>query len=136
MASTPERTAVVGTSYDDRPLGKVKTSTAAVFALIFGFSALICWWFPFLAIPFGLIAIVLGVVGLRNGALPHITGRGVASAGLVLGLLGIGLGIAAIIGAANFLNDNSIDQLENRLNDLRNEIPTAIPSVDVDVEAS
>ena len=116
---------------DDRRPIPSKTSAAAVFALVFGLSSLFCALALFLAplaVLFGIIALVLGVVGLGKARLPDVTGRGVAIGGLVLGVLGLLLGIALIAGAASFLsNDANLDRIETQLQDLRDEIPTEVP---------
>lgn len=116
---------------DDRHLPHAKTSAAAVFALVFGLSALFCALALFLAplaVLFGLIALVLGVVGLSKARRPAVTGRGVAIGGLVLGVLGLLLGIGLIAGVASFLsNEANLNRIESQLQNLRDEIPTEVP---------
>lgn len=109
-----------------------KTSAAAVFALVFGLSALFCALALILsplAILFGIIGLILGIVGMKKGALPDVTGRGVAISGLVLSVLGLLLGIIIVAGAATFLsNSENMDRIEQRLEDLRSDFPTEIPT--------
>ena len=116
---------------------KAKTSAAAVFALIFGLSSLIVAALVVLApiaIVLGLIALILGFVGIRKGKAnldddTIVTGRGVAIGGLVLGLLGLLLSIAVIIGAAAFFTERAnLDRLERGLQELQQEIPTELPT--------
>lgn len=112
--------------------GKHKTSAAAVFALIFGFSALLCAVAIVLspvAILFGALALVLGVIGISKAGLPGVTGKGVAIGGLVLGLIGLLLGVAVVVGAASFLsNEANLDRIESQLDRVRDNIPTELPS--------
>jgi hypothetical protein len=106
-----------------------KTSAAAAFALVFGLSALFCALTGILspfAVLFGLIGIVLGVVGMKKAKLPGVTGRGVAIGGLVTAVLGLLLGAAVIAGAAALVNDDAqLDRLENRIEQLRQDAPSA-----------
>ena len=107
---------------------KHKTSAAAVFALVFGLAALFCALTAILsplAVLFGLIGLVLGAVGLRKARRPGVTGKGVAVGGLVMSLLGLLLGAAVIAGLSVLINDEArLDQLQSRLDDLRNDLPT------------
>lgn len=116
---------------EDHDLTELKTSTAAVFALVFGLSALLCALTLILsplAVIFGLIGIILGFVGLSKAKLPLVTGRGVAIGGLVMSVLGLILGGALIAGTATFLsNEDNIQRIEDRLQDIRNEFPTEVP---------
>lgn len=59
-----------------------QTSGAAVASLIFGILGCI----PFVT---GLLAIVLGIVGMRTTKDPKYTGRGMAVAGLILGIISL-----------------------------------------------
>ncbi len=109
-----------------------KTSTAAAFSLVFGlsalFTALLALLAP-LAVVFGIIGIILGVVGLKKAKLIDVTGRGVAIGGLVLSVLGLLLGAALLIGATIFVNNGGLDSLEERIDDIRGDIPTELPDV-------
>lgn len=109
-----------------------KTSAAAVFALVFGLSALFCALALILsplAILFGIVGLILGIVGLRKASLPEVTGKGVAIGGLVLSALGLLLGIVIVVGAATFLSsEENIQRIEDQLRELRSELPTTLPS--------
>ena len=59
-----------------------RTSVAAILSLIFGLLGCI----PFLT---GLVALVLGIVGIKRTGDPMVTGRGMAIAGVVLGALSL-----------------------------------------------
>ena len=108
-----------------------KTSTAAVFSLVFGlsalFSALLGLLAP-LAVVFSIIGLILGFIGLGKAKLPGVTGRGVAIGGIVLSVLGLLIGVALLIGATILVDNIGADGLESRLQDLRDAIPTELPS--------
>ncbi len=65
------------------PTTSTRTSKAAVASLITGIIGLP---FPYL---FSIPALVLGIIGLRKTKDPHITGKGMAIAGITLGAVGI-----------------------------------------------
>lgn len=120
-----------GAGLRQRPV-KAKTSSAAVFALVFGLSALICALTLFLvpfAILFGIIAVILGIVGLMKAGEPHVTGRGVAAGGLILALLGLALSGALIVSSIAYLNDpGNLQRLQNQIADLQREIQRSVPN--------
>ena len=107
---------------------KIKTSAAAVFALVFGLAALFCALTAILspaAVLFGVIGIVLAIAGLKMAKRPGVTGKGVAIGGLVTALLGLLIGGAVIGGLSALVNDDRrLDQLQNQLDELRQDIPT------------
>jgi hypothetical protein len=133
MAGThdePHRTTDTTVRHDDgrRVVGHAKTSAAATFALVFGLAALFCALTAILspaAVVFGLIGIVLGIVGLKMAKRPGVTGKGVATGGLVTAILGLLLGGAVLAGAAVLVNDEQrLDQLQNEIEDLRDDLPS------------
>ena len=105
-----------------------KTSAAAVFALVFGLAALFCALTGILspaAVLFGILGIVLGVVGLKMAKRVGVTGKGVAIGGLVTAVLGLLLGGAVIGGLAALVNDDrQLDRLQNQIDDLRTDVPS------------
>lgn len=115
---------------DERGLGvrHAKTSAAAVFSLVFGLAALFCALTAILspaAVLFGLIGIVLGIVGLKMAKRPGVTGKGVAIGGLVTAVLGLLLGAAVIAGASVLVNDEQrLDQLQTEIEELRQDLPS------------
>ena len=130
-----------GTSHTIRPTGTDrpvdthatqglhhKTSAAAVFALVFGLSALFCALTGLLApaaVLFGLIGIVLGVVGLKMSKRPGVHGHGVAVGGLVTAVLGLLLGGLVIAGAAALVNsDSQLDRISDKIDQLRDDVPS------------
>ena len=117
---TGTRTEVAGTH--------AKTSAAAVFALVFGLASLFCALTAILspaAVVFGLIGIVLGIVGLKMSKRIGVTGKGVAIGGLVTAVLGLLLGGAVIAGLSALVNDEQrLDQLQNQIEQLRTDVPS------------
>ncbi|HWG94947.1 MAG TPA: DUF4190 domain-containing protein [Mycobacteriales bacterium] len=104
-----------------------KTSAGAAFALVFGLASLFCALTGILApaaILFGLIGIVLGIAGRKMAGRPGVTGRGVATGGLVTAVLGLLLGLAVAIGLAVYVNDQGLDGIQQRLDDARTSLPT------------
>ena len=74
---------------------------------------------------FGIIGIVLGVVGLKMAKRVGVTGKGVAVGGLVTAVLGLLLGGAVIGGLSALVNDEQrLDQLQNQIDDLRDQVPS------------
>ena len=128
-----------GSERGAQPLGDLvedgKTSAAATFSLVFGLSALFTALLAFLAplaLVFGIIGLILGIVGMRKAKEHGVTGKGVAIGGLILSLLGLLLSIALLVGATFFVAQGGLDTLEQRINDLRGEIPSELPEVDVE----
>ena len=105
-----------------------KTSAAAVFSLVFGLAALFCALTAILspaAVLFGLIGLVLGIVGLKMAKRVGVTGKGVAIGGLVTAVLGLLLGGAVIGGLSALVNDEQrLDQLQNQIDELRTDVPS------------
>jgi hypothetical protein len=61
----------------------------AIASLILGILACVTFCFPPLAGVLGVVAIILGIIAIQKP-----TGGGMGKAGMVLGIIGIGLGIA------------------------------------------
>ena len=95
---------------------------------MFGLAALFCALTAILApaaVVFGLIGLILGVVGLKMARRVGVTGKGVAIGGLVTAVLGLLLGLAVMAGAAVFVNDEArLDQLQTWIDDARGNIPS------------
>ncbi|MCW2668004.1 MAG: hypothetical protein JWN57_2966 [Frankiales bacterium] len=107
---------------------KHKTSAAAVFALVFGLAALFCALTAILspaAVLFGIIGIVLGLVGLAMAKRPGVHGRGVAIGGLVTAILGLLLGGAVLAGLAAVVNnEGALNRISDQVDQLRDDIPS------------
>ena len=111
-----------------RPARPAKTSAAAVFGLVFGLAALFCALTGILspaAILFGLIGLVLAVVGLKMAKRVGVTGKGVAIGGLVTSLLGLVLGGVVLAGLTAVVNnEQQLDRIQNYIDDARAELPS------------
>ena len=105
-----------------------KTSAAAVFSLVFGLSALFCALTGILApvaVVFGLLGLVLAIAGFKMTKRTGVTGKGVATGGLITALLGLLLGGAVLAGAAVLVNDEQrLDQLQGLIDDARANLPS------------
>ena len=109
---------------------RARTSVAAVFSLVFGLLGALAAPTGLLApvaVLFGVVGLVLAVVGMRAGRKPLTTGRGVAIGGLVLSLVALVLGIAALVGLASVVSDNPqiLDRITGFLTEVRARIPGA-----------
>lgn len=109
-------------------LASAKTSATATFGLVFGLSALFCALTAILApaaVVFGLIGLVLSIVGIKKGKLPHVTGHKLAIGGLVTSILGLLLGGAVLAGAAAIVNNQgALDRISTQVDDLREQVPS------------
>jgi hypothetical protein len=112
----------------DRAVARAKTSAGATFALVFGLASLFCALTAVLApaaVLFGLIGLVLGVVGMKMAKRPHVTGRGVAIGGLVTAVLGLLLGAGVLAGLAVAVNSESaLNRISSGIENLRSSVPS------------
>lgn len=127
-APAPAPARPTGTDSRPAPTGAIKTSAAAVFALVFGLAALFCALTAILspvAVVFGILGIILGIVGLKMTKRPGITGHGVAVGGLVTAILGLLLGGAVLGGLAALVNsDSQLDRITNQIDKLKDDVPS------------
>jgi hypothetical protein len=111
-----------------------KTSAAAAFSLVFGLAALFCaltFILSPVAVLFGLIGLVLGIIGLKKAKLVGVTGRGVAIGGLVTAVLGLLLGGAIVAGSAAFLSDEGrVGELRTQIDDFIDDAPSTGEVID------
>lgn len=109
-------------------LATAKTSAAATFGLVFGLSALFCALTAILApaaVVFGLLGLVLSIVGIKKGKLPHVTGHKLALGGLVTALLGLLIGGAVLAGAAALVNDEgALNRISTQVEELKAQLPS------------
>ncbi len=109
-------------------LASAKTSATATFGLVFGLSALFCALTAILApaaVVFGLIGLILSIVGIKKGKLPHVTGHKLAIGGLVTSILGLLIGGAVLAGAAAIVNnEGALDRISTQVDNLREQVPS------------
>lgn len=112
--------------YEER-IKPAKTSAAAAFALVFGVSALLSVLTVIvgpLGVVLALIGIVLGVIGIRNARRVGVTGKGVATGGLVLSVVALLIAAAVAAGVTMFINDDqAVNRLEQQVQNLRDRLP-------------
>ena len=122
------RTRAVDPVVEARPARPAKTSAAAVFGLVFGLAALFCALTGILApaaVVFGIIGLVLTVVGMKMARRIGITGKGVAIGGLITSLVGIVLGGVVLAGVTAVVNNQKqLDRVQRYLDDARSEMPS------------
>jgi len=80
--------------------------TAALVLGILGFLAAITLIFFFFGIIFGIVAIVLGLIGRGRAKRGEATNKGAATAGLITGILALILGIAVPVIVATVFDDD------------------------------
>lgn len=119
---------VVPREVADAGIRHLKTSAAAAFALVFGvaalFSALTAVLAP-VAIVLAVVGIVLAVVGRKMSRKPGITGRTVATGGLVTSVLALLVGLAVVAGASVLVNnDTYLNKVTNKIDKLKTSVPS------------
>lgn len=112
------------------PTGPTKTNGLALTALIVGIAALVLCWVPVLGLLLGIVAVILGILGMKKAS--DGGGKGLAIGGLATGALALLIGLfvtVTVLFLANAVDDNLNDvdwdelneQLEEDLQDLENE---------------
>lgn len=89
----------------------------ATAALVLGILALITSWTVIGGVFLGLLAVILGFLGLRKARRGLATGRGRAIAGIILGLLSIAISVALIAVGVSILNSEEAQNLQDCLRD-------------------
>lgn len=111
--------------------GHAKTSTAAVFGLVFGLSSLLSALTGLLAplaIVLGIIGIILAGVGLHMSKKPLVTGHGTAVGAMILAIIGTLIGAVLVAGVVTVLNNQSaVNRIEKQLEHAKNNLPTQLP---------
>lgn len=79
--------------------GATRTDGLCVAGMVLGIIGLVLFWIPYLAIPCGILGIILGSIGIKNVQNePQLkTGQGMGVAGLVTGILALVGGIVMIV---------------------------------------
>ena len=72
---------------------KPATNGLGVAALVIGIVGIVCFWIPFLGLLLGIVAVVLGILGVRKKNSPS----GTSIAGLILGIFATLAGIVVLI---------------------------------------
>lgn len=94
------------------PVGSPKNGLG-VAALVLGILALLTSFTVLGGVLFGLLAIVLGLVGRGRAKRGEATNGGMALAGVILGVLGLLISVALIALGASFLNSDSGKELQD-----------------------
>ena len=122
------RTRAADPVVEARPARPAKTSAAAVFGLVFGLAALFCALTGILApaaVVFGIIGVVLAVVGVKMAKRIGVTGKGVAIGGIVTSLVGLVLGGVVLAGITAVVNNQQqLDRVQRYIDDARNNLPS------------
>lgn len=79
------------------PAGTGTNNTMGLVALITGILSIVTCWCPFLGLPLGVVGAVTGYLGKQKVDRGEANNRGVAQAGFITGLVGLGLGVIGII---------------------------------------
>lgn len=99
-----------------------KKNGAATAALVLGIVSIALFFIPYLAIPCGIVAIILGVVAKNKiKADPDLANSsGAATGGLITGIIGTIIGIILIVIALMFVSTvaSNMDNWEDAMNDL------------------
>lgn len=82
-------------------------------ALVLGILALVTSWTVFGGVVLGIVAIVFGIVGRGRARRGEATNNGSATAGLVLGTIGLLLSVALVVFGVSVLNSSSGKQLRD-----------------------
>jgi predicted RNA-binding Zn-ribbon protein involved in translation (DUF1610 family) len=80
---------VIGGASAYQPTGYAPTAGSSVASLVLGIVGLLTFCFWFITLPCSLLAVGLGIVGIRASRSGQYRGEGMAIAGLVLGALGL-----------------------------------------------
>jgi hypothetical protein len=129
-ATTPAPTSTSSSTTTTGPgaPAAAKTSAAAVFGLVFGLASLFCALTGILApaaVVFGLIGLVVAIAGRKMAQRPGVTGKGVATGGLVTAVIGLLLGAAVLAGLAAVVNDQgALDRISRYVDNAKQDLPS------------
>jgi hypothetical protein len=94
MPDQPPPSPWVSQQPTDGPIGPVRRSAVAVAALVFGVLSIPLALTVYLGALTGVLGVLLGLIGLFRTRGGRVTGRGMAVAGLVAGLVGVVLAVS------------------------------------------
>jgi hypothetical protein len=99
-----------------------KTNALALTALIVGVVGLFLCWIPFLGVLIGVVAVVLGFLGIRKAA--EVGGKGLAIGGIVAGGLTLLIGLIFTVITLFVVStvDDNIDDLDRFNEELQQEL--------------
>lgn len=95
--------------------GAAPRNGLGIAALILGLLALFTSWTVVGGIVFGLLAIILGVIGRGRAKRGEANNGGLALAGVILGALGLLISVGLIALGASLLNSDSVQNLQECL---------------------
>jgi hypothetical protein len=104
-----------------------QSNGVAIAALVCGIVALVLCWIPvinLLSIALGLVAVILGIVGLRKARDPGVGGNGLAVGGLVTGVVGLLVAVLILSQIVRALSDPEVRDLFDQM--LEGEDPAEI----------
>jgi hypothetical protein len=93
--------------------GAAPRNGLGIAALVLGLLALFSSWTVVGGIVFGLLAIILGIIGRSRAKRGEANNGGLALAGIILGVLGLLLSIAFIAGIASLLGSDTVQDLQD-----------------------
>ena len=97
----------------------------AVAALVLGLIGLLAGIIPllfFVAIPCGVLALVFGFVGRRRAVDQQAPGKGMATSGLVMGVLAVGLGVLGVV-----IIGSAVDKIGETIDSVLSTLPASLP---------
>lgn len=118
-APTPEYSAPEQETVYTEPAPENQTSVFAIISLVAGILSILCCCSQWICVILAVTAIVLGILSMNK----EESGRGMAIAGIICGGVGLVLGIIVIIvgaigGAASALDNGSMEDIIERIEDL------------------
>ena len=118
-APTPEYSAPEQETVYAEPAPENQTSVFAIISLVTGILSILCCCSRWICVILAVSAIVLGILSMNK----EESGRGMAIAGIICGGVGLVLGIIVIIigavgGAASALDNGSMEDIIERIEDL------------------
>lgn len=81
---------------------KAKRESLSILSLVFGIISIVCMFFVFLLIP-NVLSIIFSVMSLDRIKKDNSSGKGMAIAGLVLGMISMLFGFAMLLGVIGFV---------------------------------